>query len=512
VTGATSGGNLRLYPGGSGLPMASAINYGAGKTRANNGVYALGPNGDLVVRCDQASGTAHFILDVSGYFVTGTGGGGGSLWSRRFGDTADDRGQGVAVDGGGNVAVTGHFDGTTDFGGGLVSSYVHPTLGPTVDIFVAGYSASGGYRWSRTMGSDSAEEGKGIATDGSGNVLVTGYQGSFSVDYGGGPQYVRSGNDIFVAKYSSAGSWVWSKTIGGYGYDQGNAIAADGSGNVFVTGFIGVSSIGVDFGGGALYSAGASDVFLVKYSATGAHLWSKRFGGVSNDTGMSVSADGSGNVVVAGMFEGAVDFGGGTALTSAGLRDIFVAKYSSLGQHLWSKRFGSSGDDVAYAAAVDLAGDVALAGKFQGSVSFGGGTLTSTGGDDAFAAKLSGVSGGHVWSKDFGGASGDTATGVAVDGGSNVVVAGYYSGSVDFGGGPLTSVGLDVFVAKYSSSGAHISSRRYGSLDSQLADGVAAAANGDVTVTGFFAYSIDFGSGSLPSAGGYDGFLASIGP
>ncbi|MGI0149627.1 MAG: SBBP repeat-containing protein, partial [Thermoplasmata archaeon] len=256
VTGATSGGNLRLYPGGSGIPMASAINYGANKTRANNGIYALGPNGDLVVRCDQASGTAHFILDVSGYFVTGTGGGGGSLWSRRFGDTADDRGQGVAVDGGGNVAVTGHFDGTTDFGGGPVSSYVHPSLGPTVDIFVAEYAASGGYRWSRTIGSDSAEEGKGIATDGSGNVLVTGYQGSYAVDYGGGPQYVRSGNDIFVAKYSSAGSWVWSKTIGGYGYDQGNAIAADGSGNVFVTGFIGVSSIGVDFGGGALYSAG----------------------------------------------------------------------------------------------------------------------------------------------------------------------------------------------------------------------------------------------------------------
>ena len=56
-------------------------------------------------------------------------------------------------------------------------------------------------------------------------------------------------NDIFVAKYSSAGSWVWSKTIGGYGVDQGNAIAADSAGNVFVTGYIGMSAIGVNFGG-----------------------------------------------------------------------------------------------------------------------------------------------------------------------------------------------------------------------------------------------------------------------
>jgi hypothetical protein len=366
----------------------------------------------------------------------------------------------------------------------------------------------------RPIGNSSTEEGKGIATDSAGNVLVTGYQGSYWVDYGGGPQTSVSYNDIFIAKYSAAGGWDWSKTIGGYGYDQGNAIAADDAGNVFVTGYFGKATMGdtgVNFGGGALFSAGAYDVFLVKYSATGQHVWSRRFGGTGTDVGMAVGADSAGNVFVGGTFEGSVDFGGGS-LTSAGLRDIFLVKYSAAGQHLWSKRFGGSGDDVLNSLAVDGAGDVALSGKFQGSVSFGGTTLTSAGGDDAFLAKLLGASAGHSWSKRFGSTSQDIATGVAVDGARNVVFSGYFAGSVDFGGGALTALGIDVFTAKYNSGGAHTWSRRYGGIDTQLSDGVAAAPTGEVTVTGFFNQGIDFGTGPLTSAGGFDAFLAGIGP
>ena len=510
VTQATAGGDLRIYPGGS-APTASAINYAAGKTRANNGSYALSSAGSLVVHCDQASGSVQVILDVAGYFEGQAPTGGGTVWSRRSGDTSDDRGEAVAVDGQGRVAVTGHFDGTTDFGGGRVSSYVHPTLGSTVDLYVAEYSSSGAYLWSRVVGSDADEEGKGIATDVSGNVLVTGYQGSYVLDFGGGAQFSHGGNDVFVAKYSSTGSWVWSKTIGGSGYDQGNAIEADGAGNVFVTGYFGPATGGVDFGGGGLVSAGMYDVFLVKYSASGQHLWSKRFGGAGNDTGMAVSTDSSGNVVIAGSFENAVDFGGG-ALTSAGMRDVFVAKYSSTGQHLWSKRFGGTGDEVGYGLAVDSAGDVVVSGKFQGSVSFGGATLTSAGGDDIFLAKLSGATGAHSWSKSFGSTSGDVSLGVAVDANKNIAMTGYFTGSVDFGGGALSSSGLDVFVAKYNSAGTYMWSRRYGAFDTQIGNSVAMAATGEVSVTGYFATTIDFGTGLLTSAGSYDGFVASIGP
>jgi hypothetical protein len=426
---------------------------------------------------------------------------------------SDDRGQAVAVDGFGNVAATGHFNGTTDFGGGAVSSYVHPSLGPTTDVFVAEYSPSGAYSWQRTIGSDGSEEGKGVAMDAAGNVLVTGYQGSYVVDYGGGLQTSISYTDIFVAKYSAAGGWVWSKTVGGYGYDQGNAIAADPAGGVLVTGYIGkgtMGDIGVNFGGGALFSAGGSDAFIVKYSATGQHVWSKRFGSTGSDVGMAVGADPSGNVYVAGTFEGTVDFGSGP-VTSSGLRDIFLLKLTSAGQVVRVQRFGGSGDEVAYGLSTDGAGDVVLSGKFQGAVSFGGTALTSAGGDDAFLVKLSGTTGDQIWAKRFGSTGQDIATGVATDAGGNIVISGYFAGAVDFGGGPLTSVSTDVFVAKYDSAGAHTWSRRFGGADLQMGDGVAMSPTGEVTLTGFFNQGIDFGTGPLTSAGSFDVFLAGIG-
>jgi Glycoside hydrolase family 44 len=68
VTGATQPGNLALFPGGAYPPATSTINYPAGHTRANNAIVGLGPNATLQVRCNQASGTVHVILDVSGYF------------------------------------------------------------------------------------------------------------------------------------------------------------------------------------------------------------------------------------------------------------------------------------------------------------------------------------------------------------------------------------------------------------------------------------------------------------
>ncbi len=68
VTDPTTAGHLRVYTGGTPLPLVSAINYGPGQTRANNAVVALGPSGDLTVYCGQASGTVDLILDVDGYF------------------------------------------------------------------------------------------------------------------------------------------------------------------------------------------------------------------------------------------------------------------------------------------------------------------------------------------------------------------------------------------------------------------------------------------------------------
>jgi hypothetical protein len=323
-----------------------------------------------------------------------------------------------------------------------------------------------------------------------------------------------------VAKYSSTtGDHVWSKTVGGTGPDRSGAVAVDSGGNVFLTGYMSVSSSGVDFGGGALFSAGGPDVFLVKYSSGGAHVWSKRFGGAGTDMGMAVGTDSLGNVVVVGSFDGTIDFGGGP-LTTAGGRDLFAARFSPAGQHLWSKRFGGTSNEDVRGVAVDGAGDVFLTGQFLGSINFGGPTLTSAGFEDIFLAKLSGVSGGHVWSKRLGSSSApDAGYGVAVDGAGNVAITGFFAGLVDFGGGGIMAQVYDIFVAKYSSTGAYLSARRFGDppglYDSQYGDGIAMSSAGTIYVSGHFMGTLDFGAAGCTTslfAGGSDAYFANVGP
>jgi hypothetical protein len=438
---------------------------------------------------------------------------GGAAWTKWYqgGGAFGDFGRSVAADSTGNVAVAGQFHGTVDFGTGPLTS-----SSSTVDAFVAKYSSSGTPVWSRSIGGTDGDAAFGVAAEPSGDVVLTGYQRSVSVDYGGGGLGTRGGNDIFVAKYSSTGGHVWSRTIGGTGADQGSAVAVDGFGNAYVTGYISAGT-GVDFGGGAMTSAGGQDAFLVKYSSTGAHVWSKRFGSTLTELGTGVAVDGAGNVVIVGTADGTIDFGGGP-LPSLGGRDLFVARFSAAGQHLWSKRFGSTGVDNGRGIAVDGAGDVFVTGEFVNSISFGGTALTSAGREDIFLAKLSGATGGHLWSKRFGNLyTTDMGYAVAVDGSDNVAITGYFGEDINFGGTTLWAQMYDIFVAKFDSNGTHISSKRYGDppavFSNQFGNSIAMSSAGTIFITGDFVGTLTFGSGGQATSGqfgGNDGYLARV--
>src|SRR2546430_560953 len=163
VTQANSAGDFRLFPGGSALPNSTAINYGAGKTRANNGSFALGSAGDLVVHCDQPTGSVQLILDVSGYYETsGSPTGGGPVWSKKFGGSGTASARSVRVDSGGNVIVAGQYQGIVNFGAGPVTSYTNPASGPTIDVYVAKYSSSGAPVWSRSIGGDGSDAANAV--------------------------------------------------------------------------------------------------------------------------------------------------------------------------------------------------------------------------------------------------------------------------------------------------------------------------------------------------------------
>jgi TolB-like protein len=422
-------------------------------------------------------------------------------WSSRFGDADEQRGIDVAVGPSGNVVVTGSFWGSVDFGGGMLVS------AGTNDIFVAKFGPGGTHLWSKRFGDATLQDVAYVAVDASGNVIIA---GSFygTLDFGGGALTSAGSTDIFIAKFTPDGMHLWSDRFGGAGPQSGCYPAVDASGNIFLAGrFYGT----IDFGGGTLNSGGNDDIFVAKFDSDGTHLWSKRFGDASAQYATDVAVDGSGNVTITGYLDGSADFGGGV-LTSAGSVDIFVAQFDADGTHQWSKLFGDSEYQQGNRIACDASGNVIIAGHFEGSVNFGGGTLTEAGQKDAFVAKF-GSDGSHMWSKRFGDTFEQSGNGVAVDASGDVVVVGNFGGTVDCGGGELASAGsFDIFIARFSPSGAHLWSESFGAADEQSVFGVAAGASGAAVIIGAFIGEVDFGGGALTSAGLTDIYVSTFEP
>jgi hypothetical protein len=156
---------------------------------------------------------------------------------------------------------------------------------------------------------------------------------------------------------------------------------------------------------------------------------------------------------------------------------------------------------------VDVTGKVLLTGRFWGTVNFGGGPLTTNNLGAAFLVKFS-SSMNHRWSQSFNRAVGQS---VAADG-EDVLLTGYFKGTVDFGGGPRTSAGKeDIFLAKFERTGDHLWSQSFGDSAKQASYSVAVDESENALLTGFMEGAVDFGGGPLTSTGMADIFLAKFG-
>ena len=362
----------------------------------------------------QNSGTVT-IVDNDPANVTA----GSLLWATQSGGPGLDRAWAIAQDGLGNSFVTGFFNGTATFGLGEANETALASGGGD-DMFVAQYDASGLLQWAKRAGGTGSDRGLGIAVDGSGNSYVTGLiNGSATFGQGEVNQTTLNSagiDDIFVAKYDSAGLLQWVRRAGGTGSDQGISIAVDGS-DTYLTGFFSGTAT---FGQGqtnqtTLSSAGIDDIFVAKYDSAGVLQWVRRAGGTGSDQGVGIVVDGSGHSYLTGFFSGTATFAQGqanqTTLVSAGDRDVFVAQYDSIGTLVWAKRSGGPFTDRGYYIAVDGSGNSYVTGIFNNSATFGKGeanqtTLTSAGLDDIFVAKHD-ASGLLQWVKRAGGAGSD---------------------------------------------------------------------------------------------------------
>lgn len=419
---------------------------------------------------------------------------GASRWPRQFGDSMDQLGTGVAVDHQNNVIVVGNFVGSADFGGGVLKS------AGSNDVFIAKYSADGTFQWAKRFGSTYEDWVGSVAIDKSNDILIAGYF-TGNTNFGGLGINNQGGQDVFVAKYGPDGVHLWSTGFGDTGNEEAIAVAVDASDNVIVSGTFDNS---VNFGGTKLTTNGSTDTFLLKLTPAGAHSWSSGYGGSMTDQPAGLAVDASGNIFLSATFTGMSSFGG-TAQNSSGGSDVMLAKYSSDGTHLWSTHYGGSGTDASGALATDSSGNVISVGSFQGTATFGGSSLMSMGQpSDVFFAKYS-PDGTHLWSKRLGGPKAERAYSVTVDRNDNIFIAGSFDGTVNFGGSDLVTAGADdMWIGKFSSDSTHIWSAGYGGPNIDEAIGIQPDASGGAVAVGYFQDTATITGTSLKSAGGWD--------
>jgi subtilisin-like proprotein convertase family protein len=429
-------------------------------------------------------------------------------WSTYLGGSEADWSNGIAVDADGNALVAGRTSSPGWVSGGFDTSY-----DGDYDAFVAKLSPTGDHLWSTYLGGSEHDWAMGIAVDTAGNALVTGETGSAGWTQGGFDT-ISNGTDGFVAKLDPDGGHLWSTYVGGSEYEIGVSIAVDAAGNAMVTGYT-ASSDWVSGGFDTSYNDGG-DAFVAKLSPTGDHLWSTYLGGSEGDRGQGIAADAAGNAVVGGRTESPGWVSGGFDTSYDGGFDVFVAKLSPTGAHIWSTYLGGTdAEDSGHGIAVDYAGNALVTGQTYSPGWVSDGFDTSFNGwQDAFVAKLDST-GGHLWSTYLGGSEDDMGRGIAVDAAGNALVAGStWSSDWVFGGFDMTyNGGRDAFVAQLDSTGDHLWSTYLGGSEYESGRGIAVDVAGNALVAGL-TESPGWVSGGFDESlsGDRDAFVARITP
>ena len=379
----------------------SQIGYGVATDSSKN-VYMTGQGGNGTLTIYNASGTTFGTLANGGSgdcFVVKYNTSGVVQWAARVAAASIDIGWGITVDSTSNVYITGQFANATTltaFNADKTAFGTTITSSGGTDIFLVKYDTTGVVQWLAKISTTNADIGYAVTSDTNGNIYVTGRAGAnalvataynangtaFSTTF-----TVSGASDCFVVKYDTSGTVQWLARISSTAIDIGYAIAADSSGNVYVTGAGGssVATTAYNANGTAFGTTipflGSNEAFLIKYDTNGSVQWVALIGSTGgNDIGYAVCTDSSQNVYVTAQG------GSGTALsafnadgtlfgsTMTPLNNVttsietFIVKYNSSGVVQWISALGpgvGSGTDSGYAIAVDSSQNLYLGGSFS---------------------------------------------------------------------------------------------------------------------------------------------------
>ena len=255
-----------------------------------------------------------------------------------------------------------------------------------------------------------------------------------------------------------------------------------------------------DFGTTKLSAKSLYDIFVAKLDKSGKWLWAKSAGGFLKDEGHGVAVDSTGNIYVVGEYEIQADFGT-LKLTTSGGTNAFIAKMDGNGKWLWVKQVGDSGDDLAYGVVVDKTNQIFVTGIFEDIVSFGKTKLNSGSNVNGFVGRMD-SSGNWLWAKRIFGAGGSAGNAVAVDSQANVLCIGDFKGQGTFGTTKITAKGgNDIFITKLDMNGKWLWTQSAGgSSEDRGRDVVVDKASG-VIIVGQYSGESTFGTKKLKNKG-----------
>lgn len=404
---------------------------------------------------------------------------GDHLWS----DGWEVYGEGMGLDAAGRPSTAGSIWGVADVGGG--------TLGEDgqSSIFVMKRNADGTHDWSRAFDNDSYASVTAVCASPDGDTYVAGQLSKGgSIEFDG---YVLSGSfgEAWAVRFDPSGAVMWADTFGRGWIRDVDATSTE-------VAFTGVILGTMNFGGDDLGSF-PSQILAAKLDEGGGHVWSAEYGDAAYQSGLECGLTDDGSLVVLSSLDGTADFGGG-GLTADTDADLTVAFFDAGGGHVWSDvHHGTFGFSSIYntGLAVSGSGSIGVTGEFFGDVDFGGGNLNATS-KDIFVVRFD-SSGNHVWSTSMGSTGEETGTSAAFDGNHNLYVAGTFTGSLDLGTGELPYVGSrDAFLLVLDTGGEPLWAKGMGStgydsnpeVKTSIADIPTVGLDGGTT-------GIDFGGG-----------------
>ncbi|MCC6840146.1 MAG: SBBP repeat-containing protein [Flavobacteriales bacterium] len=371
---------------------------------------AIAPDGTVyttgiftgTVDLDPGPGTAlHTSGGLYDVYLCALTPGGELLWAGVLGGPGNEETRSVVTDGDGHVYLAGEMHGSFDADPGPATAMV--VSNGSFDAFVAKYSPAGVLQWAHAIGGAGDDRAYDLTARPDGGVVITGYYaGTVDLDPGPGVATISTPtqwSNAFLVELAADGTYLWGANLGGTGTDTGRGVALDSLGNVVVAGRFTRTAYFGALGQDSLVCTGPdgdADIFLAKYGADGGFIWAKGIGGTEENMPRGVATDRNGNILVAGRTKGIIDFdpGPGSALdTASGVFDLFLAKYSTQGDHLWGFTAGSSYHARGLNVTTDAAGSVYLTGWITEDVDIDPGPdtlwLVNHGDVDAYLAKFS---------------------------------------------------------------------------------------------------------------------------